>query len=263
MKYKIGEIAKWLNVPAETLRYYEKKRIITPVRDANNNYRYYDEWDVYNLLDYMRLRNYEFTMAETDKIKSNENFENYISEIDSKLSDFQDKILYYSQLASYTEEYKNSLEIVQKKLWNIDIVEEFGYYYFLQSDHDYFMPMITEWKRYSIFTNHIIFFNLQDVNCDSYNDTYSWGFGIEKTWVDKLSLNLNQYVNFWEMGKYLKTVICIENKNKITYGLLKDVFQYMKNNGYIAKDGIMGKILAVIKDNGGWTRYIEIIIPIV
>lgn len=44
-KYSIGTMAKLMGISAEAIRYYESRNIISPVRDPETGYRYYNTWD--------------------------------------------------------------------------------------------------------------------------------------------------------------------------------------------------------------------------
>ncbi|WP_432406346.1 methyltransferase domain-containing protein [Wukongibacter sp. M2B1] len=48
-RYLISEVAKQFNVSKNKLRFYEKKGLIKPKRDDENNYRYYTEGDLIKL----------------------------------------------------------------------------------------------------------------------------------------------------------------------------------------------------------------------
>lgn len=54
-KYSIGTMAKLMGISAEAIRYYESRNIISPVRDPETGYRYYNTWDFHMLL---RARHY-------------------------------------------------------------------------------------------------------------------------------------------------------------------------------------------------------------
>ncbi|HJC82353.1 MAG TPA: MerR family transcriptional regulator [Candidatus Anaerostipes avicola] len=45
-KYKIGEVGKIVDIPAESIRFFESKGLISPEKDPFNKYRYYDVWDI-------------------------------------------------------------------------------------------------------------------------------------------------------------------------------------------------------------------------
>mgnify|MGYP003345048464 FL=1 len=42
MGLSIGDVGKITGISKDRLRYYEEKRLITPVRDTDNSYREYD-----------------------------------------------------------------------------------------------------------------------------------------------------------------------------------------------------------------------------
>lgn len=42
----IGKVSKLLNISRDTLRYFEQENIVVPKKNAENNYRYYDDWDI-------------------------------------------------------------------------------------------------------------------------------------------------------------------------------------------------------------------------
>ena len=54
MNYKIGEVSKMFNISKEMLRYYEKKGVLHPKRIDENNYRVYDEMDIFLLFECCR-----------------------------------------------------------------------------------------------------------------------------------------------------------------------------------------------------------------
>ncbi len=49
-KYSIGTMAHLMGISAEALRYYESKNIVSPIRDPETGYRYFNTWDFHMLL---------------------------------------------------------------------------------------------------------------------------------------------------------------------------------------------------------------------
>ena len=60
MKYKIGELAKLLNISTNTVRRYENQGYINAVRNEDSGYRYYDEDGVFDITNIRLLRKYGF-----------------------------------------------------------------------------------------------------------------------------------------------------------------------------------------------------------
>lgn len=62
---KIGELARKAGCPIETVRYYEKEGLLqAPRRNAENNYRYYDDAHLEKLLFIRRCRALDMTHEE-------------------------------------------------------------------------------------------------------------------------------------------------------------------------------------------------------
>jgi DNA-binding transcriptional MerR regulator len=55
MRYSIGEFSKLTGLPIDTLRFYEKQRLVFPQRDSNNR-RYYTDNDVVWIEFVIRLK---------------------------------------------------------------------------------------------------------------------------------------------------------------------------------------------------------------
>lgn len=66
-EYTIGEVAELLNVTRDTLRFYEKKKLIVP-RKADNGYRYYSGEDIQVLLDLIFLRKLQCSIQDIQMI---------------------------------------------------------------------------------------------------------------------------------------------------------------------------------------------------
>lgn len=65
--YMIGETAKVLDVPASTLRHWEKERLIQPRRDPDNGYRIYDKEDIRQLV---MIRTLQSSVYFLDSVRS-------------------------------------------------------------------------------------------------------------------------------------------------------------------------------------------------
>src|SRR5690625_3412814 len=54
LSFTIGEVSKILNIPIDTLRYYDKIGLVHPHKRGENNYRYYD-LEQFDLLSTIRM----------------------------------------------------------------------------------------------------------------------------------------------------------------------------------------------------------------
>lgn len=62
-EYTIGEVADLLQVSRDTLRFYEKKKLVSP-KKGKNGYRYYSEEDIRMLLDLVFLRRLQYSIQD-------------------------------------------------------------------------------------------------------------------------------------------------------------------------------------------------------
>lgn len=56
MRYRIGEVADFFGLTKEGVRYYERKGLLTSIRDEQTGYRYYEREQITHL---KRIRLYE------------------------------------------------------------------------------------------------------------------------------------------------------------------------------------------------------------
>ena len=60
----ISKFSKAAGISAYTLRYYEKKGVVKPTKDPDNDYRYYDAWDINFLMDCLWFKNFGFSIEQ-------------------------------------------------------------------------------------------------------------------------------------------------------------------------------------------------------
>lgn len=68
MKYKTSELASLAGISSRTLRYYDEIGLLKPKRDAESNYRYYDESDVDTLQQILFFKEMGFELEKIKKL---------------------------------------------------------------------------------------------------------------------------------------------------------------------------------------------------
>ena len=83
--YTIGEISKIVNISANALRYYDEIGLVKPSLIQNNNqYRYYSEGQVKDIIFIMELKQYGFTLVEIKELTHNKNNEKFKKMLEEK-----------------------------------------------------------------------------------------------------------------------------------------------------------------------------------
>lgn len=74
-KYLIHEVAEQLGIAPSAIRFYEKKGLISPVKDAENGYRTFDEYDIYKLWSITYHREFDLSVDEIYRLKHSDTLE--------------------------------------------------------------------------------------------------------------------------------------------------------------------------------------------
>lgn len=95
--YKVGEIAKKVGSNVETLRYYEKIKIMPKPKRKESRYRFYDELDLKRLQFIKRAKELGFTLKEIKellnlKIESTATCGDVKHLAENKLKDIEERI---------------------------------------------------------------------------------------------------------------------------------------------------------------------------
>ena len=92
MQYKIGDVARILGISTDLIRYYEKKGVVTPVKDKNNDYRYYDTWDINYLIGCLWFKNFGFNIDHIADMVSDFSYANLLDDIGQKTEEIEETI---------------------------------------------------------------------------------------------------------------------------------------------------------------------------
>lgn len=65
---RVTQLARQLNVSADTVRYYTRLGLVTPIRNSDNNYKEYREQDYKRLQFIISARNLGFTLNDINEI---------------------------------------------------------------------------------------------------------------------------------------------------------------------------------------------------
>ena len=97
--YTIHEISKLLGISSDAIRLYEKEGLVTPVRDPQNGYRYYETMEIQRIMGIYLYRQLDVSIAEIRNLLTA-----------TSLQEVADN---FSYLVLHTE---NEIERLQKKL---------------------------------------------------------------------------------------------------------------------------------------------------
>ncbi len=164
-KYRTGELLKYLGVSRDTLRFYEEKKLLSPMKNNENNYRGYDIFDIFKIMiiDFYKKRG--MTINEIHDLLQNSDIHDLHTVFEGKVNELE-KIIYESQrmiqriketqeFSSNLSTHLNTFSIKPLPLYKINgelsdfiAVEEYEHVIdIMQSDND----MLSQIMRYISF----------------------------------------------------------------------------------------------------------------
>jgi DNA-binding transcriptional MerR regulator len=98
MGYRIGEVAGFLDITTDTIRFYEKEGIIRPTKNPLNGYREYSFEDITRLSDVLFYRNVDFSIGDIRHIVNGVSSEDMLTMIRQKEGDIKKSLAVYRKL---------------------------------------------------------------------------------------------------------------------------------------------------------------------
>ena len=141
--FRIGEIADFFDIPASTLRFWEEKAIITPVKNPENNYREYQISDLMTLSDIIFYKNLGIPLKQILAMKKTTPEEHRLL--------FQEKL---ADLEHQQQELQHRMAKLQHHLSAIDTLHELQAHPFSEAEIDtecivsFDLPEIEKLRQY-------------------------------------------------------------------------------------------------------------------
>ncbi|MBR5328801.1 MAG: MerR family transcriptional regulator [Firmicutes bacterium] len=121
-KYLIHEVAEQLNIAPSAIRFYEKKGLISPVKDPVSGYRIFDEYDIYKLWSITYHREFDLSVDEIYRLKHSDTLEAILDMVKKQKEETMNRIekekrqlgawQYYERLAARASRHSEPPELV-------------------------------------------------------------------------------------------------------------------------------------------------------
>ncbi|WP_111895905.1 MerR family transcriptional regulator [Acinetobacter sp. MB5] len=113
MFFTIGELAKKSKLSTDTIRFYEKKQLLNAPQRANNNYRYYDDQALQQLIFIRHCRELGMSLKEIEEMNvlmhhPQDNCAVVDALVESHLQHIQDKIQQLQKFSQQLQQLRQS-----------------------------------------------------------------------------------------------------------------------------------------------------------
>ncbi|MDR1177621.1 MAG: MerR family transcriptional regulator [Spirochaetaceae bacterium] len=235
-KYRIREAARLFGMSAEALRYYEREHIILPLRDAENEYRYYNKFSILRLNYCKRLRSMRFTMKEIKQIFLNESPELFVKRIDGKRKEIKSIIKWYKALDTYMTEYESILKRFPLELNVCSIKESPELYYILHYEDMWLLTENGSSCLYPLWLEKMPLVRIFSISplesvLKSPPLTRKGGLAVLAEHAALCGIDTQrQGVHHIKPEKCVYTLIAVENTHESIHHRFNNVLEYIRNN---------------------------------
>lgn len=192
MKYKIGDMAKILGISPDLLRYYEKKGVVSPVKDRNNDYRYYDTRDTNFLVDCLFYKNFGFSIEETSELVRSCSIDEISGRFLENETQLEESIRRQQLLLRRSQEYRRSIARISDHLGRCSFDRRPACIYYInrrnqEFDTDPGLGRVTrQWLKYLPFSRRSFIVPMEALLSPDSREEFQWGFSLSQEYAGLL-----------------------------------------------------------------------------
>ncbi|MCI6272519.1 MAG: MerR family transcriptional regulator [Erysipelotrichaceae bacterium] len=214
MKMTIKGLSNISGLSIDTIRHYTNIGLLHPIRNEKNNYYYYRDIDLRRLMLVVNYKSFGFPLSKCKKLLDLSQVNDFETEINQIISDIEIKELFLEYSMVEATIFKNSLQIITKKVdYNIFYRESYYLYTVLFDKYDgvlnksstYDDQIVKKLIEYMPITRHYRKINLENF-IDNTTINHELGIMIPAKLIDKLGFDKNNFIYF-EEGKYIEFIV--------------------------------------------------------
>jgi len=266
MQYKIGDVARILGISADLLRYYEKKGVVTPTKDKQNDYRYYDAWDINFLLDCLWYKSFGFGIPETACLVTDCGYSELLSMLHDKQTELKDSIHHQQMLLQRMEHHTEEIACVKDHLGKIDITDCPAFVRYLNRfDSSYENSVDTQtlskqWLSYMPFIQR--YFEMPMKQGEMRPSHYAWGFSFSMEYIHEFSVPIEPPAVTVPAATCIHSAFRSSGKNAFQSSHVHYLYDYAEEQGLTPCGNARGNLVCSVIEQGENTGYFEVWLPI-
>lgn len=266
---KIGQVAKLLDMPVETIRFYEKNQILSPERKENSTYREFEVWEIFNLFECLGYRGYGFSVRDVKRIMKDASLQEITEMMNRQLEVICHKEDLLERQARELKELQQLImtarhnigkywvEYSTRKVYVNCVLNINGRYEMLDPNNQ----VLRKWLGKAPFVKAGVLIDLDNL----YDDPFimQWVQSVKEEDIEFAGLNREEIDGCClEEGLYLTTIINMGEKGSVSSEMFIPALEYVKKNGYQITGQCYGEIFLRNYEEDGWHRYLKLMIPI-
>ena len=267
---RIGEVSKILDIPVQTIRFYEQQGIVSPERSGDGAYREYETWDLFYLGECMMYRNMGRTVEEIKKVLHQEPL-SYLSEcVKRRLAQIKERRAMELLMERYLMEYGRKIEVLHYNVGKFWITKqpELAYFASIEREGNQYAYINEsnkkrkEWNKHLPLVQSIQMVRLNDLLDENALDRDVWVAAIEKELMPILHLHMDEGVQSLPEQICVATIFDAGERGQLSLERYRDLIRQVELQGYKPSGDIRSHLLARCWENGAYHRYFEVFVPI-
>lgn len=121
--YTIGQVAKFLGISRDTLKFYEEKELVNPKKDDENGYRKYNHFDIYDVITTNFYREIDIEIRQIQEIRKSKSIEDMELLLTEKEKKIVEEIEYKNHLLERIKSVKEDCQKIKQHLGKYTIKE--------------------------------------------------------------------------------------------------------------------------------------------
>ncbi|MGL6107239.1 MerR family transcriptional regulator [Romboutsia sp.] len=274
-KYLIGEVCKLFNTTRDTLVHYEKLGLISPKKDDNNGYRYYDIEDLNCLTDILFLKKLNLPLTDIKKAIKNSTPSDILEIIKDKEKHLQEEMKKLKELEKTLRAMKLNVKACINNLNKLEIREEKENLLFIEiakkNNFNDFIDIIEGMvnlvegvevlnKNFLEYINFTFLIEEGGLFEKDGGKKVKWGVTLRQSYKFSEDIILNKKVEFIPKNKYIYTVLVLDDTDYDDW--LERIKDIVLENNIKVGGPILGRMMLTEYDNDVAMDYYEVYIPI-
>ncbi|MFD3259095.1 MerR family transcriptional regulator [Paenibacillus lentus] len=268
MKYSIGEFASIVGVSPDTLRLYEKHDIIRPIKNNQNNYRFFNDLDARDLLMSRWYRSMQIPLYEVASLMKEASSDEIVDKVNEAQQLLEAEIQRSAMLLNKMKEIHEELGQIRGSMYQCQIRQLPGRYRIKQTYKNDLLKqeelkyVVQDWMEKLPYTYYSFRMENKDQTIGYDVMDYSWGLTLLEEDSLRLNVAMNDSVEYLPPETCVSAVIVRSQEEYISSESFRFMLDYIEEHGYSIVGDITGKILLNEKLGEHSRTYLEIYIPI-
>jgi len=266
MRYKIGEVAGILGISPDLIRYYEEKGVVSPAKDPNNNYRYYDTWDINYLIDCLWYKNFGFGIEQIGNMVAECSYDMMLQKLEDKSEDIMAVIRRQELLLQRIRMFCERLTSTKSYLGKCELQSnnEFARYInrrnFTYDNSQVIRDLNRKWLRYMPFSRR--YFEMPKDALAEVRGDYEWGFSLGIQYVEEFGVEIKPPVEFIPARLCVHSAFRIIGQNQFSSRHIDYMVDYANENGFAVAGDAFGNLACSVIEDGKPTGYFDVWLPV-